>query len=262
MVTIFSLNLNNYFDNELQKICLNSWYNYKNNNLNIKNIIIYNKLNPEYIEFWKLFSPIWDLYTNKRIEFIADAFRIYILSKHNNYLWLDGDVLISEDALNNIFLDKIYFDDCWDKIYNANNTRIFKMIWDKFLNKSFLNMKDKEIFHFLKFNRPSNIDLFNWNRTFIHLSAFKKQCFIYVIINNDDFNYYQRFNKLWCSHKYKLIVKNNDRIIFCTKESDFFKKQYRGVYYFSNKLKSIVDFADKKFLPKLIEDLEKKYNEE
>lgn len=84
---------------------------------------------------------------------------MYILSKHENYLWLDADVYCYSPELvfksfdfNSKFISKT-----WSKLYNANDLAYFKNIYQAYIDYLYPQKCDRRMMEAL------NLDM-SWNK--------------------------------------------------------------------------------------------------
>lgn len=168
-ITIFTANVNdnNDLQSSLHTFCIKSWERlvvaFKKINIDCK-ITIFDFNSPEMKEFNSLKD--WNF---KRPSMKANAFRLWILSKYPNHLWLDWDIYIPEKFninqfdLNQIFLYKIF---C--VMYNANNLNLFSKIFNAYLTDDFCqNNYDQAVFKYLNLKEHCT---FNWRNIFMHLA--------------------------------------------------------------------------------------------
>jgi len=131
-ITIFSVNIenNDYLNDTKQQICIDSWKKLK---VNIENqgykceIKIFQ---PDDIEVIK-YKEECNFYIShtKSLSRVSDGFRMYILSRYKNYLWLDTDVYCND---NIIFTNKTVFTNDWWYIYNGEELKIFDCLYNSF----------------------------------------------------------------------------------------------------------------------------------
>ena len=165
-ITIFTASLWNdgYLETPLHRFCMNSWQRAKSNiesqgyECEIKVFNYDDELVKEYFDEIGLHKE------SKSKAVVTDGFKIFILSKFPNYLWLDLDLWIS---YNYIFKDELYFNTSQYYIYNSDNTDFFKYIYDKYKTGEFVDKDDKQVFAKLGFKKPKCVF---WN-TIRHLQA-------------------------------------------------------------------------------------------
>jgi len=149
-ITIFTIDVynNNYFSKQPCVFCIKSWkyliknLEYLGYDVNVK---LYTNEHQDYKDYYKLCKNWVDHNLNKP-ELIADGFRIYILSKYANHLWLDTDLYFHNDFN---FENRFIFSYHWCYLYNKDNLEFFKNILTNF----YCNEK---IFN-------DNPDLYNYN---------------------------------------------------------------------------------------------------
>jgi len=148
--TFFTLDvLNNYYHLPFVKLCIDSWYRcadkLKELNIDVE-IKLYNNDSVEYREYLKSINQI-DIYQLKPSR-IANGFRLYILSKYENYCWLDCDTFIydPESFINELASKDHIFKNSFWLLYSGNNNEIFKFLIDKILiDNEILKLEDKKI---------------------------------------------------------------------------------------------------------------------
>jgi len=212
-ITIFSLDLEDHFSQPLHQMCLDSWYEWKNNNKQIKNIIIFNEDSQEYKDFLTIFLSNPYNRTNTIPRRLANGFRMYILSKYKNYLWLDSDMYIN-DVNFEWKADMLFSGISWNIAFNGDQLDFFKDIFNLFLTENLGTLIDWEIS--LKYNLPFiSFNKLLHNNCFTHLSKFDlgRRCFsisynennskeiikCYNNIKKAENEYYEHFNsdKSW-----------------------------------------------------------------
>jgi len=223
-ITLFGLSLNNYFDRPLQKMCVESWYEWKKHNQQIKEIIIYNEDSVEYKEFLKIIETEK---INKQDKLktlqLADAFRMYILSKYPNHLWLDGDVYINDYNLKwNL---KFYFYDSWHILFNGHNLQFFKNVFNLYLTEDIYNLIDYDIC--LKYNLELSEKL--------DLKTFKCLCHLCQLDNNIEKLYLIKSNKNNIDVQLKIgkiIMDVKEYVVKADKETKPFYHKLKGILFY------------------------------
>ena len=141
-ITIFTLDLNNHLQKPIQKLCVDSWYRWKENNSQIKDIKLFNRDSKEFQDFWKEFEH--RKYDNcAYLAQVADAFRLYILSTYPNHLWFDSDVYVQDVTFK--WKDKFIFSENWHCLYNGSNTSFYKDVFNIFLTEDVSRLRDELI---------------------------------------------------------------------------------------------------------------------
>lgn len=135
-------------DTKFHKACISSWDRLKNYFIKLGfdcDIKIFTYDSPEVQEFKKEYNYA-NNYEGKNPALLADAFRMWVLSRNTNYLWLDSDIYIHRD------IDKLNLDFPFDGhlgksfcvIFNGQNTEKFKYIWNIYQTTDLSSMGDKE----------------------------------------------------------------------------------------------------------------------
>lgn len=159
-ITIFTLALNTSDPNKtmdypLHKLCLNSWEKIKKFLTNKGyecDLIIYNEESNEFKYIVKdCLSNTLPVRETRR----ANVFRIYMLSKHERFLWLDWDIFIRDNFtfdFESVFLMKN-----WSMIYNHTNLELFAAIYNEYKNNpELMHLKDKSVSEYLLNNNIIN----------------------------------------------------------------------------------------------------------
>lgn len=153
-ITLFTLDLkfeddkpSQTIDAPLHKLCLSTWSKIKayfeNKGYEVETKI-YKRTDPEFIY---VYDNILKDVTPIKKGWWSDVFRMYILSKYPNHIWLDWDVFILDNfELNeNIpFLMKTYY-----FIYNGTNLDLFKTIYEAYDKYKLFNLVDQDVSNFL-----------------------------------------------------------------------------------------------------------------
>jgi len=144
-ITIFTANLWNdgRLETPLHKFCIDTWQRAKSNiesqgyECEIKIFSYDDELVKEY------FDEIGLHKNSKYKAVVSDGFKMFILSKFPNYLWLDWDIFINK---NYKFNDEFYLNGGMYYIYNSDNTEFFKNIYSKYKTGEFVDMIDFDVF--------------------------------------------------------------------------------------------------------------------
>ena len=174
-ITIFTLNVynNNYLSLPPSDFCMNSWYRLVNSIKELgyqAKIKIYTNEDNDYIDYCNICYE-WVSKNKDKPSLLADGFRIYILSKYKNYLWVDSDIYFCKSFK---FADRQIFSDHWAFIYNSDDITIFKKIFKEFYsnnkllieNKNLCNFYDKHVYKYFNLSNKRDEMLENT----LHLS--------------------------------------------------------------------------------------------
>ena len=242
-ITVFGLNLNNYFSTPLHKMCVDSWFRWKANNSQITNIIIFNEESKEYKEFLNIYNT--RKYKNKDSYVrLADAFRMYILSIYKNYLWLDGDVYI--DNINLQWNLKFYFQPCWYCLYNGDNLDYYKKVFNLFITENLGCWIDEDICARYQFLNSNHVDI----KGLAHLCWLEHELLAPPYIIKPEYPINNTIARLWpLRHRIHNEIETNN-----FKSNTALKKLYQSldlllrkyqVTYFSEELNNkLVDLAN------------------
>lgn len=149
-LTIFSVDVlnNGYYEQPLQQACIQSWRKAQaqaskfDTEIDIK---LFTNTDKEFIEFKNQFD--FDI-MKYNPSHIADAFRMYILSKNLQYVWLDTDMFIysTEKFLSN-FVDVDYtFRRSFNFLYSGSKNKIFENIFEQYVNnRDLIKLQDNEV---------------------------------------------------------------------------------------------------------------------
>lgn len=149
-ITIFSLNINDNIStcqDNLHNLCFNSWERMRKffSTLDLEmNIKIYTKEDIEFKEFYNEFTSRTN-YTlhNLKISHVADAFRLYIMSNKQNYMWLDWDLFILNDFnIQDFNYSNKIFRKSFSILYNGVELDFFKKIYNYVLNNNLNRYRD------------------------------------------------------------------------------------------------------------------------
>lgn len=195
-ITIFSASLlnNNHLEEPLIKTCVNSFIRLKNYILSKGydcEIKIYDWDDPVVNNFYELLKKHNIPYEKSGPEFFSDIFRIWLMSENKNYLWLDTDVYIRDDAdFSSLdFNNKVFEGYNWF-MYNAEDLDFFKNILNYYLEKRvevFDNDTQK-----LKFDNAVYENIFKTKIDNSVVTDRKKWCFHTVFIDM-----FYKFNIKW-----------------------------------------------------------------
>ena len=112
-------------------------------------IKIYKYNDEEVLEFIKDCSAQYNSKSSNANK--ADAFRMYILSKYKNHLWLDMDVYIhnANNFVNTFNFNEKYYYKSWWLLYNCNNLEFFKNIYEYYKKGMLIKLTDYKCTEFL-----------------------------------------------------------------------------------------------------------------
>ena len=228
------------FNDQLHKFCIDSWnklepiFNEQGFNLDIK---IFDSSSPEWIDFLNV-CP----YSFKRRSMQVNAFRIYMLSKYDNYLWLDWDVYIPDNLDNfNLDLNDYLFYKIFYVMYNGNNKQFFSNIFNKYLTDEYCRYNyDQAVTKYLKLENHAPT---NFQRYFIHLADFEldRAKPIKWLTENDPINY-EMYDKYNCISEYRLninLLNYNSYIFNCYNDSTLINYLREVEKYYSKPYKPL-----------------------
>lgn len=218
-ITVFTVQLtnNNYLQHPVCQLCLNSWprliEQFKNIGYDCE-IKIFNYDDDEVKLFYNTYPQYKD-YPEAHLNLVSDVFRIWILSRYPNHLWLDSDIFVYYDHFN--FIDQLYFNNPYCVMYNSTNLSFFKNILDWYLKQPKLQ-SDRVVIQKLNVNTINmKIPLSNIKHLY-KLMRIQQPQKLLLVLNENDF-------EILKNNIQKLIDKYNDVLphTFCFVCNDYYK---------------------------------------
>ena len=227
-LTIFSLNVDDGISEnskQLHNFCFKTWDRlveyFKSLNYNVQ-IKIYTKYDNDYINFYNEFITKTDYaYNNLRMSHIADAFRLYILSKYPYHLWLDWDVYVKPKVAFNLNYDEKIFRKSFTILYNSNDLDFFLKIYNYVMNNRLSKLGDKKLVNYLINNNViENTPMEYVVSSILHLHWLDNDKTNYLVFTDyiDKDNEYYKQLEYWYNND-RLNRKPND-YVFISKEKE------------------------------------------
>ena len=159
-ITVFTLVLGK--TKPLHDFCMSTWHRIVDyfNKQNIEcEIKIYNESDDEY-QYIK--NNIIKPKRYDKVAYMADVFRLYILSNKPYHLWLDWDVFIRDNFELN--WTKSYFHRSWWLLYNASNLNLFRTIYKEIIENDLNELCDSKITDLIVNKYKNDFMLFKSNQ--------------------------------------------------------------------------------------------------
>lgn len=170
-ITFFTAEMtdNNYLEEPVCKFCMNSWHriidNMKKRGEEAE-IKVYRYNDPEVLEFLSIYPHTEECLNTNRLNILADAFRVFILSRHPYYVWLDSDIYAYENVIyNQTFQLKRIF----SIMSNLDDTQTFKDLFEIYMNSSTLKV-DRDMYKELKWDNKS----INCIQNYLHMYRYMR----------------------------------------------------------------------------------------
>jgi len=155
-ITIFTLALSDSdikmtINSPLHQLCVSTWnkiVDYIRKQGSSAVIKIYNDDSEEYKKVYN------ECFKNSKVRnkaHYADAFRLYMLSKHPYYLWLDWDMFIRDNF--EFDFTKPFLMYSFNTMYNCDRLDIFQTLYQKYRTNDFNKLNDSTFMSIVKENQ-------------------------------------------------------------------------------------------------------------
>lgn len=164
-ITLFTVNIENNqkIERPLHQLCIMSWERLKSHFESLGyscEIKIYSYNDAEVLQYK---DECRFFVANERdLSKISDGFRVYILSKNKNYIWLDWDLYVPDRPLT--VQNEFYLPENFVYISNVGELNTFKGIYEGYKTGRFLGFTDRVVTCLLGVNNKEKIP-----EDFIHL---------------------------------------------------------------------------------------------